>query len=120
MTVGSTTATSTPSPGHWSLSSGPTGDAHAELEPRAWADARRRGSPVPTSSKDAGLQRRQPAGLQIVSRPLPHHDSGWIALPEEETVDLEDLRASRSAVVTVAQAAAIFGVDVRTVSRAIQ
>jgi excisionase family DNA binding protein len=35
-------------------------------------------------------------------------------------MDLEDLRASRSAVVTVAQAASIFGVDVRTVSRAIQ
>jgi len=35
-------------------------------------------------------------------------------------VDLEDLRASRSAVVTVAQAAEVFGVDVRTVSRAIQ
>jgi excisionase family DNA binding protein len=35
-------------------------------------------------------------------------------------VNLDDLRASRSAVVTVAQAALIFGVDVRTVTRAIQ
>jgi excisionase family DNA binding protein len=35
-------------------------------------------------------------------------------------VNLEDLRTSRSAVVTVAQAASIFGVDVRTVTRAIQ
>jgi excisionase family DNA binding protein len=34
-------------------------------------------------------------------------------------VDLEDLRASRAAVVTIAQAAAILGVDTRTVSRAI-
>jgi excisionase family DNA binding protein len=35
-------------------------------------------------------------------------------------VTLDELRASRSAVVTVAQAAAVLGVDVRTVSRAIQ
>jgi excisionase family DNA binding protein len=35
-------------------------------------------------------------------------------------MDLEDLRDSRSAVVTVAQAASVFGVDVRTVSRAIE
>jgi excisionase family DNA binding protein len=35
-------------------------------------------------------------------------------------VDLEDLRASRSAVGTVAQAASVFGVDVRTVTRANQ
>jgi excisionase family DNA binding protein len=35
-------------------------------------------------------------------------------------VNLEDLRTSRSAVVTVAQAAPVFGVDVRTVTRAIQ
>jgi excisionase family DNA binding protein len=35
-------------------------------------------------------------------------------------MDLEDLRASRSAVVTIAQAASVLGVDVRTVSRAIQ
>jgi len=35
-------------------------------------------------------------------------------------VDLEDLRTSRDAVVTVAQAAAVFGVDVRTVTRAIE
>jgi excisionase family DNA binding protein len=34
-------------------------------------------------------------------------------------VNLEDLRTSRSAVVTVAQAASVFGVDVRTVTRAI-
>jgi excisionase family DNA binding protein len=34
-------------------------------------------------------------------------------------VDLEDLRKSRAAVVTVAQAADVFGVDVRTVTRAI-
>jgi excisionase family DNA binding protein len=34
-------------------------------------------------------------------------------------VNLEDLTTSRSAVVTVAQAAAVFGVDVRTVTRAI-
>jgi excisionase family DNA binding protein len=34
-------------------------------------------------------------------------------------VDLEELRISRAAVVTVAQAAAVFGVDVRTVTRAI-
>jgi excisionase family DNA binding protein len=35
-------------------------------------------------------------------------------------VNLDDLRASRSAVVTVAQAASVFGVDVRTVTRAIE
>ncbi|TFV66938.1 UNVERIFIED_ORG: DNA-binding protein [Bacillus sp. AZ43] len=35
-------------------------------------------------------------------------------------VNLEDLRASGSAVVTVAQAASVFGVDVRTVTRAIE
>jgi excisionase family DNA binding protein len=35
-------------------------------------------------------------------------------------VDLDELRISRAAVVTVAQAASIFGVDVRTVARAIQ
>jgi excisionase family DNA binding protein len=35
-------------------------------------------------------------------------------------VNLDDLRASRSAVVTVAQAASVLGVDVRTVTRAIQ
>ena len=35
-------------------------------------------------------------------------------------MDLEELRISRAAVVTVAQAAAVFGVDVRTVTRAIQ
>jgi excisionase family DNA binding protein len=35
-------------------------------------------------------------------------------------VDLEELRGSRAAVVTVAQAAAVFGVDVRTVTRAIE
>ncbi len=35
-------------------------------------------------------------------------------------MNLEDLRASRSAVVTVAEAASVFGVDVRTVTRAIQ
>ena len=35
-------------------------------------------------------------------------------------MNLEDLRTSRSAVVTVAQAASVFGVDVRTVTRAIQ
>src|SRR4051812_40048789 len=35
-------------------------------------------------------------------------------------VNLEDLRTSRSAVVTVAQAASVSGVDVRTVTRAIQ
>ncbi|SFK74799.1 helix-turn-helix domain-containing protein [Geodermatophilus ruber] len=34
-------------------------------------------------------------------------------------MNLEDLRTSRSAVVTVAQTASIFGVDVRTVTRAI-
>jgi excisionase family DNA binding protein len=34
-------------------------------------------------------------------------------------VDLDDLRVSRAAVVTVAQAASVFGVDVRTVTRAI-
>jgi excisionase family DNA binding protein len=38
----------------------------------------------------------------------------------EAGVTLDELRASRSAVVTVAQAAAVLGVDVRTVSRAIQ
>src|SRR4051794_19937738 len=48
----------------------------------------------------------------------PPPSLGGIALPEEETVDLEDLRASRSAVVTVAQAASVLGVDVRRVSRA--
>ena len=35
-------------------------------------------------------------------------------------MDLDDLRISRAAVVTVAQAASVFGVDVRTVSRAIE
>jgi excisionase family DNA binding protein len=35
-------------------------------------------------------------------------------------VDLDELRISRAAVVTVAQAASIFGVDVRTVARAIE
>ena len=35
-------------------------------------------------------------------------------------MNLDDLRTSRSAVVTVAQAASVFGVDVRTVTRAIQ
>ena len=35
-------------------------------------------------------------------------------------MDLEELRNSRAAVVTVAQAAAVFGVDVRTVTRAIE
>lgn len=34
-------------------------------------------------------------------------------------MNLEDLKTSRSAVVTVAQAASVFGVDVRTVTRAI-
>ena len=33
---------------------------------------------------------------------------------------LDELRISRAAVVTVAQAASVFGVDVRTVTRAIQ
>ena len=33
-------------------------------------------------------------------------------------MDLEELRISRAAVVTVARAAAVFGVDVRTVTRA--
>jgi excisionase family DNA binding protein len=35
-------------------------------------------------------------------------------------VDLEELRISRAAVVTVAQAAEVLGIDVRTVSRAIE
>jgi excisionase family DNA binding protein len=35
-------------------------------------------------------------------------------------VNLDELMASRSAVVTVAQAASLFGVDVRTVTRGIQ
>jgi excisionase family DNA binding protein len=35
-------------------------------------------------------------------------------------VNLDDLRTSRSAVVTVSQAASVFGVDVRTVARAIE
>ncbi len=35
-------------------------------------------------------------------------------------MNLDDLRTSRSAVVTVSQAAAIFGVDVRAVSRTIR
>ena len=35
-------------------------------------------------------------------------------------MDLDELVASRSAVVTVAQAASLFGVDVRTVTRGIQ
>jgi excisionase family DNA binding protein len=35
-------------------------------------------------------------------------------------VNLEDLLSSRSAVVTLAQAASVFGVDVRTVTRAIE
>jgi excisionase family DNA binding protein len=35
-------------------------------------------------------------------------------------VDLDELRISRAAVVTVVQAASVFGVDVRTVTRAIE
>ena len=35
-------------------------------------------------------------------------------------MDLEELRISRAAVVTVAQAADVLGIDVRTVSRAIE
>ena len=35
-------------------------------------------------------------------------------------MNLEELRISRAAVVTVAQAAAVFGVDVRTVTRAFE
>jgi excisionase family DNA binding protein len=35
-------------------------------------------------------------------------------------VDLEELRISRAAVVTIAQTAAVFGVDARTVTRAIE
>jgi excisionase family DNA binding protein len=35
-------------------------------------------------------------------------------------VDLDELQISRAAVVTVAQAAWVFGVDVRTVARAIE
>jgi excisionase family DNA binding protein len=35
-------------------------------------------------------------------------------------VDIDELRISRAAVVTVAQAASVFGVDVRTVTRAIE
>ena len=35
-------------------------------------------------------------------------------------MDLEELRASRAAVVTIAEAAAVLGIDVRTVSRAIR
>lgn len=35
-------------------------------------------------------------------------------------MDLDELRISQAAVVTVAQAASVFGVDVRTVTRAIE
>lgn len=35
-------------------------------------------------------------------------------------MDLDELQISRAAVVTVAQAASVFGVDVRTVTRAIE
>ncbi|TFV90112.1 DNA-binding protein [Blastococcus sp. CT_GayMR20] len=35
-------------------------------------------------------------------------------------MDLQELRVSRTAVVTVAQAAEVLGIDVRTVSRAIE
>jgi excisionase family DNA binding protein len=35
-------------------------------------------------------------------------------------VDLDELMASRAAVVTVAQAASLLGIDVRTVTRAVQ
>ena len=35
-------------------------------------------------------------------------------------MDLDELRISRAAVVTVAQAASVFGVDARTVTRAIE
>lgn len=35
-------------------------------------------------------------------------------------MDLDELRISRAAIVTVAQAASVFGVDVRTVARAIE
>jgi excisionase family DNA binding protein len=35
-------------------------------------------------------------------------------------LDLDELRTSRAAVVTISQAAALLGIDVRTVSRAIR
>ena len=35
-------------------------------------------------------------------------------------MDLDELRISRAAVVTVAQAASVFGVDARTIARAIE
>ena len=35
-------------------------------------------------------------------------------------MDLEELRACQSAVITIAEAAAVLGVDARTVSRAVQ
>ena len=35
-------------------------------------------------------------------------------------MDLDELRMSRAAVVAVAQAASVFGVDVRTVARAVE
>ena len=37
-----------------------------------------------------------------------------------QRMDLEELRACRSAVITIADAAAVLGVDARTVSRAVQ
>ncbi|CCH87973.1 protein of unknown function [Modestobacter italicus] len=39
---------------------------------------------------------------------------------DESRMDLEELRACRSAVITIADAAAVLGVDARTVSRAVQ
>jgi excisionase family DNA binding protein len=39
---------------------------------------------------------------------------------EVTDVDLDELRASRSAVITIADAAAVLGIDARTVSRAVQ
>ena len=60
-------------------------------------------------------------GLQNDRIPLPQdHRADERSDCMGAVMDLEDLRASRSAVVTVAQAASVFGVDVRTVSRAIQ
>jgi excisionase family DNA binding protein len=68
------------------------------------------------------------AGLEEARRPVaqPHHRRRVAASrrPRRRSVgsdvDLEELRISRAAVVTVAQAAAVFGVDVRTVARAIE
>jgi excisionase family DNA binding protein len=67
-------------------------------------------------------------GQEEPRRPVPHPEQlphvAASGRPRRQNpgvpVDMDELRISRSAVVTVAQAASVFGVDVRTVSRAIE